>query len=167
MSAAGNSSRSVFSYWALVSRQTLVGGKLVSPHSPALDSDMDAQNGIGRVDRWNAEQMAALIDRLKAIPEGTGSVFDSTAIVWMNELSKGNSHDADNVPHLIAGSAQGFFKTGRYVRLERIGDGRIQRPMGRWSNDLNVTLLRSMGIDAQSFGDPAEFSTPLDDLLSG
>jgi hypothetical protein len=64
----------------------------------------------------------------------------------------------------LAGSAQGYFRSGRYVRVERQGGGRNGRPDGRWTNDLLVTLLHSMGVDSASFGDATEFSGPLDIL---
>jgi hypothetical protein len=131
-------------------------------HPP--DSDTAAQTGLAQADTWIAEQFVTLIERLKAIPEGDGTVFDNTVILWTNEMSKGNSHDADNIPVVLAGSAQGFFRTGRYVRLERVGAGRIGRPLGRWSNDLLVTLQQSMGMPATTWGDPAECGGALDIL---
>jgi hypothetical protein len=132
-------------------------------HMP--DSDQVVQRKIAAADTWTAEQFAALIDRLKAIPEGDGTVFDNSVVIWTNELSKGNSHDADNAGYVLAGSAGGFFDTGRYVRYPRNVSGhRSNRNHGRWSNDLHVTLLHAMGIEADTFGDPAQFDGPLDDL---
>lgn len=130
----------------------------------AVDSNMDAQNKIAKIDNWNAEQLAGLVDRLKAIPEGNGTVFDNTVIMWVQELTKGNTHNVDNMPHIVLGSAGGFLKTGRYLRLPRSGAKRSPFPLGRWSNDFNVTMLQSMGIPATTFGDPTQFTAPLDIL---
>ncbi len=131
----------------------------------ALDSNMAAQNNIAKVDVWSAEMLAGFIDRLKAIPEGDGTVFDNTLILWVQELTKGNAHNTDNMPHILAGSAQGYFKTGRYLRLPR--GGKVLRPpypFGRWSNDLKLTVLQSMGLPDTTFGDPAQFGSALDVL---
>jgi len=131
----------------------------------AMDGNMDAQNKIGKIDAWNSEMLAGFIDRLKSIPEGDGTVFDSTVILWVQELTKGNAHNTDNMPHVLAGSAQGYFKTGRYLRLPR--GGKVERPpypFGRWSNDLKLSVLQSMGVDANTFGDPEQFTAPLDVL---
>ncbi len=132
--------------------------------SHAPDNDAGAQANLAKADEWTAQQFVSLIERLKAIPEGDGTVFDNSVILWTNEMSKGNSHDADNIPIVLAGTAQGFFRSGRYVRLERKGEPRNGRPPGRWTNDLLVTLQHSMGIDAPSFGDPTESTAPLDVL---
>ena len=34
----------------------------------------------------HSPQVADLITKLKGIPEGTGTLFDSTLILWVNEL---------------------------------------------------------------------------------
>lgn len=131
----------------------------------AVDADMAAQNNIAKVDHWHAMQVAGFIERLKAIPEGAGSVFDNTVILWVGELAKGNTHESRNMPCLLAGSAGGFFKTGRYIRFPRDGSAPLQPyPRGRWSNDLSLTLLHSMGLSATSFGDPSMFSGAIDAL---
>jgi hypothetical protein len=131
-------------------------------HEP--DSNMDAQNRIAKLDAWKAEQLAKLIDRLKAIPEGNGTVFDNTVILWVHELTKGNSHRVDNMPHVLAGSAQGYLKVGRYLRLPRLGpQGRGYR-LGRWSNDLKVTVLNAFGVADGKFGDENECDGPIDVL---
>ncbi len=131
-------------------------------HEP--DSNFAAWNDVAKIDVWNSEQLAGLIDRLKAIPEGNGTVFDNTVIVWLNEMTRGD-HDTGNIPHIMAGSAQGYFKTGRYLRLPRSGPSlRGSYPGGRWSNDFKLALLNGMGVEAKSFGDPAQCGMPLDIL---
>jgi len=42
---------------------------------------------------------------LEAIPEGTGTLFDSTLIVWVNELGIGDSHSHTRIPLTLAGAA--------------------------------------------------------------
>ncbi len=131
-------------------------------HEP--DSNMAAWNDVAKIDIWNAEQLAAFLDRLKSIPEGDGTVFDSTVVVWLNEMTRGD-HDTTNIPHVMAGSAQGYFKTGRYVRLARTGETLYNGlPGGRWSNDFKLSVLQSMGVQATTFGDPAQCGGPLDVL---
>ena len=92
-----------------------------------------------------------MIDRLKAIPEGDGSVFDNTVILWTNEQSRGNNHDRRNLPYVLAGSAGKFFQTGRFVQF----------PSNTAHNHLLVSLLNSMGIDVNEFGNPTYGTGPL------
>ncbi len=131
-------------------------------HEP--DSNFAAWDDVGKIDIWNAEQLAAFLDRLKAIPEGDGTVFDSTVVVWLNEMTRGDHHTG-NIPHVMAGSAQGYFKTGRYLRLPRGGEPTHRPyPKGRWSNDFKLSVLQSMGVQATTFGDPQQCGGPLDVL---
>ena len=106
------------------------------------------------INTWYASQLASLIDRLKAIPEGDGTVFDNTVILWTNEQSRGNNHDRHDLPYVIAGSGGGFFKTGRYVEF----------PSDTAHNHLLVSLLNCMGIEADEFGDPTFGTGPLTGL---
>lgn len=94
--------------------------------------------------RWYAEQFKYLLDRLDAIPEGSGTMLDNTVIFWGSELAVGNTHSHVNMPFLLAGRAGGQLDTGRYVRF----------PSGRQHNDLHVALLNLMGIAETTFGDP-------------
>src|SRR5690606_11047855 len=107
-----------------------------------------------KINVWFAEQLAYLISALKAIPEGEGTVFDNTVILWTNEQAKGNNHDRMDMPYVLAGSAGGYFDTGRYVVLNK------ETP----HNKLLVSLLHAMGIDEDVFGDPKYGSGPLSGL---
>jgi hypothetical protein len=125
-------------------------------HSIAHKGDEDhvkvAQNT--KINVWFAEQLAYLIGALSAIPEGDGSVFDNTVILWTNEQAKGNNHDRRNMPYLLAGSAGKHFKTGRYLTFGS------ETP----HNKLLVSLLHAMGIDENQFGDPKYDKGPLSGL---
>jgi hypothetical protein len=119
-------------------------------HSIAHKGDEDqvkiAQNT--KINTWYAAQLAYLLDRLAAIPEGDGTVLGNTVVLWTNEQAKGNNHDRHDMPYVLAGSAGGYFKTGRYVQFpEKVGHNRLM-----------VSLLNSMGIEADEFGNP-EFGT--------
>lgn len=115
-------------------------------HTLAHKGDEDrvkvAQNT--RINAWHAGQLASLVDRLKALPEGDGTVFDNTVILWTNEQSKGNNHSRNGMPYLLLGSAGGALNTGRYVVQDRESS----------HNQLMVSLLQALGTEATSFGDP-------------
>jgi hypothetical protein len=95
-----------------------------------------------RINAWYAEQMAYLITKLKSMPEGDGTVFDNTVILWTNEQAKGNNHDRRGMPYVLAGSAGGAFRTGRYVVQPNIAP----------HNQLLVSLMNAMDIEGDSFG---------------
>lgn len=118
-------------------------------HKGDEDTRKVAQNT--KINAWFAEQIATLVDLLKAIPEGDGTVFDNTVIFWTNEQSKGNNHDRAGMPYLLLGDAGGHFDTGQYVRqASNIGH-----------QQLLVSLQQAYGIQDDVFGDPTYGSGPV------
>lgn len=110
------------------------------------DSNADAQAKLVKINTWYAQQFAYLIDAMKKIPEGSGTMFDNTVIVWGNELGVGNSHTRRDIPFILAGSAGGYFKTGRHLKYAD----------GTRHNDLLVSICQAMGLsDVTTFGNPA------------
>lgn len=99
--------------------------------------------------------MAELIGALAAIPEGGGSMLDNTCIVWAYELATGD-HDFHNVPVVIAGNVNGYFKTGQYVHYAETlpntaqYDGRTQGPP---HNKYLVTVANAFGVNTNSVGE--------------
>lgn len=67
-----------------------------------------------RIFRWYYEQLAYFVDRLKAIPEGDGTLFDNTVIVVCSEFG-GYNHNFNDAPFMLVGSGGGAFRTGRYL----------------------------------------------------
>ena len=126
--------------------------------SHAGDQDAAAQENLTKINVWYGEQMAVLLDRLAAIPEGDGTLLDHTAVVWVIEVGKGNNHAHRDLPFVIAGSCGGAFRTGRFVDY-LAGGGR-----GHPHNNLLVSLANAMGLPDTTFGDPAHCTGPLPDL---
>ena len=120
-------------------------------HRP--DDDLDAQDKLLRINNWYAGQFAALIAALKAVPEGSGTLFDNCLLLWCNELGRGNTHSRDNAPFVLAGSAGGALRTGRYLEYADVPH-----------NDLLVSILNVMGVPDTVFGKPEWCSGPLTDL---
>jgi hypothetical protein len=120
-------------------------------HRP--DSDTGAVLNLTKINNWYAQQLAALITRLKMTPDGAGgSVFDGTLILWINELAKGNTHGLQNARYVLAGSAGGALRTGRVLGYE----GQAVP-----HNNLLVSILNAMGIPDAKFGKPEWCTGPL------
>jgi hypothetical protein len=70
-----------------------------------------------QVDRIHARFFKHFLDRMSAytLPEG-GTLLDASANLFTNSVSDGPPHSGNNVPHIIAGGAAGFLKTGLHVR---------------------------------------------------
>ncbi len=129
------------------------------PLSHLENSDYFAQEML-----WYAEQVGGLLDRLEAIPEGDGTMLDNTVVVWASPCSVSHQHISRNLPIVLAGSAGGYFDTGRYHRWGSYDfASRSHDPHGgRSMNDLHISLLHAMGLtEEQTFGNPEFCSGPL------
>ena len=60
-----------------------------------------------------------LLQKLKSIPEGDGTLLDHCMIVYGSGISDGNAHSHDDLPILLAGKANGTIKTGPAHSLAR------------------------------------------------
>jgi len=99
-----------------------------------------------RINRWHVEQFARMIAKMKAIPEGDGTLLDHSMILFGSSFSDGNRHDPDNLPILLAGRGNGAVRPGRHLAAEG------QVPLC----NLYLAMLQGYGIELQSFGDSTE-----------
>jgi hypothetical protein len=122
-------------------------------HSP--DSDEKAQDKLTRINKWYAEQLAYLAQRLAETPEpgGPGNLLDNTTILWTNELGKGNSHTLDNIPWVMVGNGLNF-RMGRSLKYPNVPHNRLL-----------LSLAHGFGHEITRFGNP-DFcgAGPLTDL---
>lgn len=107
------------------------------------DGNVEGVASFVAAERWVSEQFAAFLDRLKATPEpdGSGTLLDTSTVVWVKELGDGRLHDFKAVPFIIAGGGNGFWNSGRYLKLEQVPHQKLL-----------VALGQSMGIAMESFG---------------
>jgi hypothetical protein len=71
---------------------------------------------ISQIDRFNIEQYAYLIGRMRSLKEGNGTLLDNTMFMWGSGLGDGHNHTWKRLPTIIAGKGGGTIKTGRYVQ---------------------------------------------------
>jgi hypothetical protein len=103
-----------------------------------------------QVDRIHARFFKHFLDRLSAysLPEG-GTLLDSSVNLFTNSVSDGPPHSGNNVPHIIAGGAGGFLKTGIHLRLS----GATNKVLNTIITAAGVRKANGMPVD--DFGDPA------------
>jgi hypothetical protein len=88
------------------------------------------------------ELFSYFLERLKATPDGDGTLLDHATIHYGGALSDGNQHSNHNLPLLVAGHAGGQ-KGGRHVAA---------KPETPAAN-LFLNMLGRAGVAAESFGD--------------
>ncbi len=125
--------------------------------SHAGDSDAAAQESLTRINIFYAEQFRYLLEKLSSYREGDRTLLDNTVVFWGIEVGKGNNHAHRDLPFLLAGSAGGRFRTGRFV--DYLARGRAQP-----HNNLLVSLANALGLPDQTFGAPEHCTGPLPDL---
>jgi hypothetical protein len=121
--------------------------------SHAGDSDAAAQEKLVKINEWYAKQFASLLLKMDSIPEGSNgeTLLDHSVVMWINELGVGNNHSNNNIPVVLAGGANKYFRTGRF----------IQYPGTMPHNNLLVSLQNAMGVASNTFGNPAYCTGPL------
>lgn len=98
---------------------------------------------LAKIDRFHVEQLAYLLERMKAIDEGDGTLLDHAAIAYGSGIRDGNRHDHDDAPMLVCGGANGTLRGGRHLRVAK------ETPAA----NLHVALLRRLGVDVARLGD--------------
>jgi hypothetical protein len=112
---------------------------------------------LSKLQRWYASQVAYLIEGLKAIPEGSGTAYDNTIILWTNELGDPARHMNNNLPFVLAGGG-GTYEKGRFLQL---GYAPEYRDPQNAHNGLLCSVANQFGMDLSGFGDarfPGELS---------
>jgi hypothetical protein len=97
----------------------------------------------------HVEQVATIVERLKAIPEGSGTMFDSTMIMYFPENGEGHHSHGTEAPFIIlAGDKCKLDMAGRYIRLPYHGtEG--HKTISNWY----TTLLNAHGNPIEHYGD--------------
>jgi hypothetical protein len=91
---------------------------------------------------WILDQAAQFITMLKNTPEGTGSILDNSVVYLTSEMTEGN-HIHSPAFQLVMGKAGGQFSPGRRIDAT-----------GHTVNDVMLSLIRAMGVQAATVGDP-------------
>ena len=107
---------------------------------------------IGMRDRLYCECLNRLMDKLKSIQAGSGSLLDHTVLLLGG--SQISSHSGASFPMLLAGGKQLGFRHGQHVRWKRDE---------RSASDLYLTILQQLRCPVETF---KESKQPISELLS-
>jgi len=98
---------------------------------------------IRQINVFHMQHFAYLLEKMKATPEGDGTLLDHAMIAYGSGNSDGNAHNHDDLPILLAGGGCGTIKSGRHVRYAK------DTPL----NNLWLGMLNRMEIDVDHLGD--------------
>jgi len=106
-------------------------------------NNAEKKEKIAKINRFHATQLAYLLERMKSVKEGDGTLLDHTMLAYGSGNSDGNAHNHDDLPILLAGRGCGTLNPGRHTVYSK------ETPL----NNLWLSLLNRMEISVQQLGD--------------
>jgi hypothetical protein len=98
---------------------------------------------VTQINEYHIRQFAWLLEKMKAIRDGDGSLLDNSMIVYGASLADGNTHQHHNLPTVLAGRGHATLQPGRHVRYA------AETPI----TNLFLSMFDRMGVTAESIGD--------------
>lgn len=109
-------------------------------HNLSHATDKEGQLNFAKYDRFLAEQIAHFFTRMNSYKDRNGTVLDNTIVLFGSGAS--TTHNPLNLPTMVAGGANMGLKHGTYWRKD-----------GSRMSNMYLSILRSMGIEQESFAD--------------
>jgi len=115
------------------------------PHHPTSHHGNDPEKlaKIAKINTFHVSLFAQFLEKLKATPDGDGSLLDNTVYLYGSGMGNSSIHDHDNLPILVAGGAAAGMKGNQHIRYKD------PEPLA----NLHLTLLDRVGVHLDSFGD--------------
>lgn len=93
------------------------------------------------VSRWYVQQVKYMLDQMRRIDEGNGSLLDNSLVLYGSEMKDGNGHIKEDLPLVLLGKGQGRVQTGRHLAC----------PKGTPLANLHLTIARDFGVEIERF----------------
>jgi hypothetical protein len=71
------------------------------------------------INRYHVSTLAYFAEKLKATPDGDGTLLDHSLILYGTNMGNSNQHQHYDVPHVLVGGANGKLKGDRHLSYER------------------------------------------------
>ncbi|MDA7881959.1 DUF1552 domain-containing protein [Akkermansiaceae bacterium] len=101
-----------------------------------------------RIRTFQMELIAGMAGKLKAVPEGNGTMLDNTVIVFLSDAGAQHHTGYENMPTMVLGNLNGAFKTGRYLHYPT-----YNQAGHRVLANLLMSLQHGAGLPEDNFGD--------------
>jgi hypothetical protein len=115
------------------------------PHHPLSHHGNDPAKieRMSKINAFHVSLFAEYLAKLKATPEGNGTVLDHSLILYGSGIGNPNVHDHTNLPILVAGGASFGMKGNRHLKYDK------PKPLA----NLHLTLLDKVGVKLDKFAD--------------
>ncbi|MBI3472106.1 MAG: DUF1552 domain-containing protein [Candidatus Solibacter usitatus] len=114
-------------------------------HHPTTHHGNDPEKlaKVAKINAFHVSLFASFLEKLKATPDGDGSLLDHSLYLYGSGMGNPNVHDHVNLPILVAGGGAGKLKGGRHIRYAE------PTPLA----NLHLTLLDMAGVRLDRFAD--------------
>jgi len=118
---------------------------IADPHHATShhQNDPEKLEKLSKINAYHISLLAYFLEKMKATPDGDGSLLDHSLYLYGGGISDGNLHNHVNLPVVLIGGASGNLKGGRHINYEK------PTPMA----NLLLTMLDKVGVNEPSFGD--------------
>jgi Protein of unknown function (DUF1552) len=79
------------------------------------DNHPDLIERMSKINRYHAQLFSQYLAKLKATPDGDGSLLDHMTILYGSGISNSTRHSGDNLPLMLVGGGAGRIKGGRHL----------------------------------------------------
>jgi hypothetical protein len=113
-------------------------------HTASHHSNARARmDSFALINRYHVQMLGYFLEKLRATPDGDGTLLDHSVVLYGSSMSNGNQHDHGPLPILVAGGASGQMK----------GDRHLAFPAHTPMSNLMLSVLDKLGVHQDSFGD--------------
>src|SRR5256886_3199114 len=97
---------------------------------------------LSKINRYHTQLFSQYLAKLRATPDGDGSLLDHTTILYGAGISNSTQHSGENLPLMLVGGGAGRIKGGRHLKY-------TDKPM---MANLLVTLMDKMDVPVDHVG---------------
>jgi hypothetical protein len=147
----------VLAYQADITRVTtfLIGRELSNRTYPAIgineahhslshhQNDAEKLAKLAKINTYHIQKLTYFLEKLRATPDGEGTLLDHLTLVYGSGLSDGNRHDHSPLPILVVGGGAGKLKGGAHLSFPK------DTPM----TNLLLSVLATAGVHEERLGD--------------
>ncbi len=106
-------------------------------------NDPEKLGKLAKINAYHVSLFAYYLEKLKATPDGDGSLLDHSMIMLGSGMGNPDVHNHINLPIIVAGGGAGKMKGGRHIKYDE------PTPLA----NLHLTLLDKVGIHLDKFAD--------------
>ena len=126
------------------------------PHHPVSHHTNDPEKlaKLAKINAHHVSLFAYLVDKLRATPDGDGSLLDHSIYMLGSGMGNPDIHNHTNLPIVLAGGRSAGIKGARHIKYEEA------TPLA----NLHLTLLDKVGVHLDDFVDSTGRVTDLEPL---